>query len=187
MCLAESSAMSYGAPMVRKSLLVCAAVAALLVANVGAAAAAPPTAALSSWESTVEDGTIIGGNRTLSVTNITDETLVGTAVELNTVPCDCVVESFSGPGEITGNLWLVPDLEPGATAEVTMVYGERAPSGFITASTELESWAMIVVAFLVLLLGIRNRMHLLLSNFAVPERPVRSRRNANLGAVGTTV
>jgi hypothetical protein len=117
--------------MVRKTVWVGIFASAMMMVVVGAASAAPPAMSLSSWESTVVDGTIVGGTRTVSVTNITDESLIGQNINLETVPCDCEIAEVSPGQTISGNIWLVPDLGPGDSATVTLRYEApklRAPA-----------------------------------------------------------
>jgi hypothetical protein len=94
----------------------------MMVVTVGAASAAPSVMSLSSWESTVIDSHIVGGDRTVVVTNITDAPLTGHAVDLGEVPCDCDIAGVSSGQTITANTWIVPDLAPGDSATLTLRY-----------------------------------------------------------------
>lgn len=149
MCLVSSGNLAYVGAMVRKAIWAGIAVLVLQVASAGAAAAAPPATAASSWQSVVENGEIVGGSRTVSITNWTDEVLSGQAIELATVPCDCVVIDEPATGEISGGHWIAPPIEPGQTLEVTFAY---APTDSVQAiGTTLDFNGGILL--LALLLG----------------------------------
>lgn len=109
--------------MTRKLSLITAATTLFVGLFASSALAAPPAMTLSSFEASTTDGVIDGGTRTISVTNITDETMAGHLVELGEAPCDCVVASIvNGEGTIDDDVWFVGDLAPGATAEITFTY-----------------------------------------------------------------
>jgi len=114
----------------------------------GAAAAAPPTMATSSWEAAVVDGEIVGGDRSIVVFNPTDRTLSDHVIDITGVPCDCVVLDKTGPGDIRGDHWLLPDIEPGASVEIELVYGPPTTTSVVAASTDIEVWMFILVAVL---------------------------------------
>jgi hypothetical protein len=108
--------------MVRKTFGVGILVAAMMVVAVGAASAAPQAMALSSWESTVIDGNIVGGHRTVVVTNVTDAPLIGHTIDLGEAPCDCEIAAASSGQTITANTWHVSELAPGDSATLTLQY-----------------------------------------------------------------
>lgn len=93
-----------------------------MVWMVGAAIAAPTTTTLSSWESTVVEGQIVGGDRTVVVTNTTGERLPSHAIDLGPAPCDCVIAEASSNQTVTDNTWSVPELQVGETASLTLRY-----------------------------------------------------------------
>lgn len=114
--------------MVRKTLFVVGLVGMILTGIAGAALAAPPAMTLSSFEATSTDGVIDGGVRTISVTNINEETLTAHTVDLGQAPCDCVVTTaISGAGALVEGVWMAGDIAPGETVEITFHYGQ--PSG----------------------------------------------------------
>jgi hypothetical protein len=143
--------------MVRKAIWASITAMVLLVAGAGAAAAAPPTAAASSWQSTVVDGEIVGGTRTISVTNGTDEILSGQAIDLTTVPCDCVVVERPAIGRISGNNWVAPPLDPGQTVEITFTYAPRSSVRTVGTTFDFDSWLLTVAMALVLAGAVAKR------------------------------
>jgi hypothetical protein len=110
--------------MVRKLSIV--AIVALAALSVSAVAfAAPATMNLSSWEPTVDNGAIVGGTRTVTLTNVTSETINDVAYELGPAPCDCSVTSTTPSyGSVSGDAWTVDTLGPGETITLTLTYGE---------------------------------------------------------------
>lgn len=133
--------------MVRKTLFVVGLVGILLTATAGAAfGAAPVGMTLSSFEPTVTGGVIDGGIRTISVTNTTETTFTSHTVDLGQAPCDCVVTStIAGVGTLAGGVWLVGDVTPGETVEISFLYGQPTP----VAATSVG-----VVLLVVLLVGV---------------------------------
>jgi len=110
--------------MVRKLSIV--AIVALSVLSVSAiATAGPATMNLSSWEPTLENGTIVGGTQTVTLTNVTSETINDVAYALEPAPCDCAVTAaIPGDGRVTNDAWTVEALSPGETVTLTLEYGE---------------------------------------------------------------
>ena len=93
---------------------------------------------LSSFEPTVADGVVVGGVRTITVTNVLNEPLEAHSVDLGPAPCDCVVSGITaGTGEVTGGLWSVETLAPGETATVTFFYGQESTTITPDATTLL--------------------------------------------------
>ena len=109
--------------MVRKTVWVGILASAMMVWMVGTATAAPTTTSLSSWESTVVDGQIVGGERTVVVTNTTGQHLSSHTMDLGPAPCDCAIVEASVDHVITDNAWVVPELDVGETASLTLRYG----------------------------------------------------------------
>lgn len=144
--------------MVRKSYWVVVAVVAMTVAWTGVAAAAPPATASSSWVADVADGEIVGGQRSIVVSNPTNETIADHVINITSVPCNCVVVDKTGAGVIRGDYWLVPDIEPGASAEVDLVYGPAETTSVVAASASVEIWLLVVITGLVTAGVVARRM-----------------------------
>jgi hypothetical protein len=139
--------------MVRKTVWVGIFASAMMMVVVGAASAAPPAMSLSSWESTVVDGAIVGGTRTVVITNITEDSLIDQSIDLETAPCDCEIADVSLGQTISHNTWLVPDLAPGESATVTLRYEAptlRAPAA---SSNSLFGSVAIVTAMMLACVG----------------------------------
>ncbi|MCL1597633.1 MAG: hypothetical protein M3094_00505 [Actinomycetia bacterium] len=150
--------------MVRK-LFAVAIVALSLMSLASAALAAPPTMNLSSWEPVVENGAIVGGTQTVTITNITSNTMGDVTFSLATAPCDCLItESNASNGGVEGDAWVVGQLAPGATATLTLSYSEASLATASTSSdvppitpgAELAVFGLIVAAGTVL--GYRRRL-----------------------------
>ncbi|MDA2979548.1 MAG: hypothetical protein O3B42_07305 [Actinomycetota bacterium] len=143
--------------MVRKALVVGIIAATMIIGLAGAALAAPPAMTLSSFEPTAVDGVIVGGVRTITVTNLLNEPLDAHTVDLGQAPCDCVVSGITGgTGDITDDLWSVGTLAPGETATVTFSYGQG--SSTVASSTGSVNAALngtaLFAGFLISLLGL---------------------------------
>lgn len=94
-----------------------------------AALAGPPTMNLSSWEPVVEDGAIVGGTQTVTVTNITSQTMEDVTFSLVDTPCECnVTQSAASTGQVQDDVWLIGELAPDTTATLTLSYA-TPPSG----------------------------------------------------------
>jgi len=133
--------------MVRRISLVVSAASIMLLAIAGAAVAAPPGMTLSSFEATATDGVVDGGVRTISVTNISGEVMADHTVSLGAAPCDCVVSGVTGGvGTIEDGLWIVGDLAPGASAEITMTYGQPVQAASPLTFPEPGMLAVLLVA-----------------------------------------
>lgn len=139
--------------MVRKTLWVGIFATAMMVVAVGAASAAPSAMSLSSWESTVSDGRIVGGDRSLVVTNITDAPLIDHMVDLGEAPCSCEVIGVSSGQTITDNTWMVPELGPGETATVNLRYESSTLRVPAASSNSLSATVAIVTAMMLVYLG----------------------------------
>lgn len=139
--------------MVRKTLWVGIFAIAMMVVAVGAASAAPPAMSLSSWESTVIDGAIVGGHRTVVVTNITDAPLIGHGIDLGDAPCGCELAAVSSGQTITANTWMVPELAPGDSATVTLRYESAMVRAPAASSNSFFGPVAIITAMLLAYLG----------------------------------
>ena len=98
-------------------------VAALVVGAPAPALAAPPsTLEMSSFVSEVAGHDVVGGVRTVTVTNPNDD-MVAASVSLGPAPCDCVVDSAApSRGTHDGDTWDVGELGPGESATLTLRY-----------------------------------------------------------------
>jgi hypothetical protein len=84
---------------------------------------------LSSWTPISEGSEIVGGTRTVTVTNFTEEPVDGIVFDLGTNPCDCSMASATATqGSASGSDWSIGRLEPGETVTLTVSYvrSERA-------------------------------------------------------------
>lgn len=108
--------------MVRKTVWVGILASAMMIMAVGVASAAPTVTSLSSWESVVVDGNIVGGSRTMVVTNTSGAELAEHAIDLGAAPCDCAIVEVSDGQSVSGNTWAVPSLAVGETAVLTLRY-----------------------------------------------------------------
>ncbi len=112
--------------MVGKLLVVTALVLGSLGAS-GVAVAAPPTMNLSSWEPTVDDGVVVGGTQTITVTNVGAVAIADVTFPLDEIPCDCVVAATSpSDGTVDAETWTIGEIAPGATATLTISYETSA-------------------------------------------------------------
>ncbi len=118
------------APMIKKSLLLALVLPLLFVPAVSASAvsdAAPSasdqTMQLSSWQSEVLDGTIVGGTQSVTIVNPTTSSVNDVTFRLGTPPCECTLTSTSvTTGAVEGGVWLVDELAPGAAVTLDLVY-----------------------------------------------------------------
>ena len=145
--------------MVRKLFLITAVATLFVGLQAAAALAAPPAMTLSSFEATATDGVVDGGTRTISVTNISGETMVGHQVDLGDAPCDCVVAAVTGgAGTIDNNMWAVGDIAPGATAEITFTYERDVAVTAAPALPDVESASLLLLGVLALVtIGLAGR------------------------------
>lgn len=128
-------------------LVVGAATAALTVVFAASALAAPPAMTLSSFEATATDGVIDGGTRSISVTNLGSDTLVAYTVDLGEAPCDCVVDEITGGiGTIEDGVWVLGDLAPGDSAEITFTYTRDIAVTAVPPYVDLGTISMIALA-----------------------------------------
>lgn len=84
---------------------------------------------LSSWIPISEGSQIVGGTRTVTVTNYTEEPVEDVVFDLGTTPCDCSMASaMATQGSASGSDWSIGRLEPGETVTLTISYvrSERA-------------------------------------------------------------
>ncbi len=139
--------------MVRKTLWVGIFASALMVVTVGAASAAPPVISLSSWESTVVDGQIVGGTRTIVITNITDSAMDAYAMDLGEAPCECGIASVSSGQHVSANTWSVPRLDVGETATVTLDYSSPSLRVPAVGSNSFSGPIVLITAMMVAVAG----------------------------------
>lgn len=124
-----------------------------MVVTVGAASAAPSVMALSSWESTVVDGQIVGGNRTIVVTNVTEDPVEAHMMDLGEAPCECGIASVSPGQKVDANAWSVPSLAAGETASVTLEYSSPSLRVPAAGSNSLLGTVAIITAMVVAIAG----------------------------------
>jgi hypothetical protein len=140
--------------MIRKILFACAVLAGMLAMS-GAALAAPPAMTLSSWETTSVDGAITGGTRTVTVTNVLDESIEGLVVPLDPTPCECdIVSASADAGAIDGFSWNVGTLLPGETKTLTLGY--ELTSGTTTATWLPPPLAIGMLVLMVVALAVSS-------------------------------
>ncbi|MEZ5175742.1 MAG: hypothetical protein R2823_06005 [Acidimicrobiia bacterium] len=139
--------------MVRKTLLVVGGAVVLVLATVSTAVAAPPAITLSSYAADTVGGVVAGGTRSISVTNTTASTLTDHRVDLGPAPCDCVVTDAPA-GTIVDNTWLVGDVRPGETVEITVIYG---PPPTATLGSTSPAWMLTAIGALLLVLAAVSR------------------------------
>lgn len=110
--------------MVRKLSVV--AIVAIAVLSVSAIAIAGPTTInLSSWDPTVDNGAIVGGTQTVTITNATSEPVTDVSYFLDPAPCDCAVTSADpSDGRLASDAWTVDVLAPGETVTLILQFGE---------------------------------------------------------------
>ena len=133
----------------RRLLLVTTAATTLLVVFAGSALAAPPAMTLSSFEATATDGVVDGGTRTISVTNFGTETLSSHRIELGEAPCDCIVSGVAGgAGTLEDGTWIVGDLGPGESVEITFTYATDTAVTTAPALVDFETISMILLALM---------------------------------------
>ncbi len=118
------------APMIKKSLLLALVLPLLFVPAVSASAVSasassvsPQTMQLSSWQSEILDGAIVGGAQSVTIVNPTTSSVNDVTFRLGTPPCECTLTSASTTdGTVEGGVWIVGELTPGATVTLDLVY-----------------------------------------------------------------
>jgi hypothetical protein len=102
---------------------------------------------MSSFVAEVSGHEIVGGIRTVTVTNPNDD-MVATSVSLGPAPCDCVVDSAApSRGTHSGDTWDVGELGPGESATLTLRYvaTSQAAVGVPDAGrASLVSWPLVL-------------------------------------------
>ncbi len=125
--------------MIKKSLLLALVLPLLFVPAVSASAesapalsgsassASPHMMQLSSWQSEILDGAIVGGTQSVTIVNPTASSLKNVTFGLGTPPCECTLTSAAlTAGTLDGSVWIIGELAPGATATLDLVYeGDR--------------------------------------------------------------
>lgn len=142
--------------MLQRSILMLTLVTAMLVISVPAFAA-PATMQLSSWTPDVSDGGIVGGTRTVTVTNVTDTPVAVSSVSIDPAPCDCAIMSYvASQGTLAGFIWTIDRLEPGAAAELTIQYKDAAAvvAGSSGAESTVDGRIIAAVSVVLLLVGV---------------------------------
>ncbi len=133
--------------------LACTVVAAFVVlsAPAPARAEAPSTFELSSFVAEVSGSVIVGGTRTVTVTNPNDDA-VEASVALGEAPCDCVEDRVTASaGIVAGGRWDVGSLAPGESATLTLTYaiGSETASAIVLplhadpGGTDLAWWPTV--------------------------------------------
>jgi len=88
--------------------------------------ASAQTMQLSSWQSEILDGTIVGGTQSVTIVNPTTASINDVTFRLGTPPCECTLTSaFATGGTLEGNVWIIGELAPGATVTLDLVYEEN--------------------------------------------------------------
>ncbi|MFV1998989.1 MAG: hypothetical protein ACC654_01340 [Acidimicrobiia bacterium] len=109
--------------------------------------AAVTTMQLSSWTPEFSGGTVTGGTQTVTLTNISGETVSNTSFSLDPVPCDCAIGSYSASlGSLDRFVWLIDSLEPGETASITVQYQDTTPVVAGNAATDFSIAGRIATA-----------------------------------------
>ncbi len=111
-----------------KNLLLLALVLPVLPASTASASTAPAQPAtqamhLSSWQSEIVDGTIVGGTQSVTIVNPSASPINDIVFRVGAPPCDCTLTSASvSGGAVVGDVWTVGELAGGATATLDLVY-----------------------------------------------------------------
>lgn len=127
-----------------------------------ASAAERSTLDLSSWTPTTQGMDIVGGTRTVTVTNYLAEPVDGIVFDLGEAPCTCSVASASAShGSASGSDWSIGRLDAGERAELTITYATvEAAGGPLGTQRPPGAATLTLVAILgslgILILG-RNR------------------------------
>lgn len=78
---------------------------------------------LSSWQSEIVDGTIVGGTQSVTIVNLSTSPIDDIVLRVGTPPCECTLTSASvSGGAVDGDVWTVGELAAGATATLDLVY-----------------------------------------------------------------
>jgi len=82
---------------------------------------------LSSWQSEILDGTIVGGTQSVTIVNPTTSSINEVMFRLGTPPCECTLTSASATGgTLEFSVWTIDELAPEATVTLDLVYqGDR--------------------------------------------------------------
>ena len=87
------------------------------------AQASAQTMQLSSWQSEILDGTIVGGTQSVTIVNPTTTSIKNVTFRLGTPPCDCTLTSASATGgTLEGSVWTIDELAPDTTVTLDLVY-----------------------------------------------------------------
>ncbi len=79
---------------------------------------------LSSWQSEILDGAIVGGTQSVTIVNPSASSVNDVTFRLGTPPCECELTSTSvTAGTVEGGVWIIGELAPGATVTLDLVYG----------------------------------------------------------------
>ncbi len=116
--------------MIKKSLLLALVLPLLSIPAVSASAASdsastasPQTMQLSSWQSEILNGTIVGGTQSVTIVNPTTSSVNDITFRLGTPPCKCTLTGASTTGgTVEGGVWIIGQLAPGATVTLDLVY-----------------------------------------------------------------
>ncbi len=78
---------------------------------------------LSSWQSEILDGAIVGGTQSVTIVNLSTSSVNDVTFRLGTPLCECTLTSVSTTGgAVEGSVWIVGELAPGATVTLDLVY-----------------------------------------------------------------
>jgi hypothetical protein len=116
--------------MFKKPLLL-ALVLPILATSAAAAGSTPApsveTMQLSSWQSEVVEGSIVGGVQTVTIVNTAGVSAQSVSFTLSAPPCHCsVVAVVATNGNVESGTWTIHDLSAGETATLELSYvGDR--------------------------------------------------------------
>ena len=149
---------------IRKVRLFTIVVSAALLALVPAMAGANErsTLDLSSWTPVTEGAVIVGGTRTVTVTNYLTEPVDGIVFDLGEAPCACSIASATASqGSASGSAWSIGQLDAGEKAELTITYtrieAATVPAGAQSTRGAALLTLMVVAGSLCMVVLGRNR------------------------------
>jgi len=138
--------------MMRKLLGILVGIVAVLVISVPAFASLT-TMQLSSWTPEFSEGIMTGGTQTVTLTNVSGETLSDVSFSLDPVPCDCAVESYSASlGSLDALDWTIDRLESGTTASLTVQYRDTTAVAAGNPATDMTIAGSIATVLSIVLL-----------------------------------
>lgn len=121
------------------TIVVSAALVALAPAMAGASERS--TLDLSSWTPVTEGTEIVGGTRTVTVTNYLTEPVDGIVFDLGEAPCTCSMASATASqGSASASGWSIGRLDAGEKAELTITY-TRIEAAAVPAGAQSQQGA----------------------------------------------